>query len=303
MHNLHGNFCKVLALAKSIFEPLLNEKGNFQHYIRLPKLADIEVVSLSVTAEILSIDSENLLFSKLQDEPKGLWPKLPDRSNYNRRRRRLQNRIAELASTIGKLIPNPSGDYILDSIPLPICQNARIARSKICQDDALCLPTRGYHAAHKAYFYGFKLQLFIHQNGVPQALGLCTASAHDSTYLPYLLEDHIADCQVLADKGYIATNHQLTLFQTAHIRVITPLRKNMKQLPNLWTASKRYLRKRIETLFSQLCDQLLLKRNYAKTTNGLFTRINSKISAITVLQYLNYLGNKPLNHLKHALKS
>ena len=60
-------------------------------------------------------------------------------------------------------------------------------------------------------------------------------------------------------------------------------------------------RKRIETLFSQLCDQMMLKRNYAKTVDGLTTRIITKITAATCLQYMNHLNGKPINHLKHAL--
>ena len=62
-------------------------------------------------------------------------------------------------------------------------------------------------------------------------------------------------------------------------------------------------RKRIETLFSQLCDQLMLKRNYAKKTKGLSVRILCKIAAVTMLQYINYMNEKPLNHLKYALVS
>ncbi len=42
-------------------------------------------------------------------------------------------------------------------------------------------------------------------------------------------------------------------------------------------------RKRIESLFSQLTEQFLIIRNYAKITNGLFARIIGKISALTVL--------------------
>jgi len=62
-------------------------------------------------------------------------------------------------------------------------------------------------------------------------------------------------------------------------------------------------RKRIETLFSQLCDQLMLKRNYAKKSYGLSVRILCKITAVTTLQYINYKNEKPLNHLKYALAS
>jgi len=61
------------------------------------------------------------------------------------------------------------------------------------------------------------------------------------------------------------------------------------------------MRKRIETLFAQLCDQFMLKRNYAKTVMGLSVRILSKITAVTLLQYMNLKNAKPLYHLKYAL--
>ncbi len=45
----------------------------------------------------------------------------------------------------------------------------------------------------------------------------------------------------------------------------------------------------------------MLKRNYAKSFNGLRTRIMAKVAAVTVLQHINHLNAKPLNHIKHAL--
>ena len=53
--------------------------------------------------------------------------------------------------------------------------------------------------------------------------------------------------------------------------------------------------------FSQLCDQFLFIRNYAKNVDGLFTRIIGKISAFTVLQYINKINNKPIGQIKYAL--
>ncbi|NAW50038.1 transposase, partial [Elizabethkingia argentiflava] len=41
-------------------------------------------------------------------------------------------------------------------------------------------------------------------------------------------------------------------------------------------------RKRIETLFSQLCDQFMIRRNYAKSFDGFKNRILSKIMALIV---------------------
>ena len=60
-------------------------------------------------------------------------------------------------------------------------------------------------------------------------------------------------------------------------------------------------RKRIETLCSQLTEQFLVIRNYAKITNGLFARIIEKISALTILQYVNFINNKPIGRIKYAL--
>jgi hypothetical protein len=63
----------------------------------------------------------------------------------------------------------------------------------------------------------------------------------------------------------------------------------------------RSFRKRIETLFSQLDDQFMLLRNYAKDADGIFSRILAKITAATALQFINKLNNRPIGRLKHAL--
>lgn len=84
------------------------------------------------------------------------------------------------------------------------------------------------------------------------------------------------------------------------INLITPVKSGhhgKEPIPFIFMQS----RKRIETIFSQLCDQLMLKRNYAKKTQGLSVRILCKITAVTMLQYINYKNEKPLNHVKYAL--
>ena len=63
---------------------------------------------------------------------------------------------------------------------------------------------------------------------------------------------------------------------TAHIGLECPYRLNQKDWkPTIIPLAKT--KKRIETLFSQLADQFLIIRNYAKITNCLFARIIGKI--------------------------
>lgn len=54
-----------------------------------PKLSDLELVSLGLTAEFMGIDSENDLFRKL---PKSCQQEL-ERSVYHRRRRKLTDNL------------------------------------------------------------------------------------------------------------------------------------------------------------------------------------------------------------------
>ncbi len=46
----------------------------------------------------------------------------------------------------------------------------------------------------------------------------------------------------------------------------------------------------------------MIRRNYTKTFQGFKTRLISKITGLTILQYLNNLyNNRPINHVKYAL--
>ena len=301
MHNLKTNFDKILEITKLALADFILADQNLKHYPNKPKMTDLEIIALAITAESLGIDSENLLFSKLKTEFRVHFPRLPDRTNYNRRRRNLQDYIAAVSENIGKLLAPDEKQFIIDSIPIPICQNPRILRSRICRDDPSILPARAYHASHKSYYFGFKMQLMISQKGIPISIGITPANVADVHALDYLQTDILSGNELIADKGYLSQAYQTSLFDQNKIILVTPLRANMKRRITLWNHSYQYKRKRIETLFSQLCDQLSMKRNYAKTINGLFTRLCTKISSVAVLQYINFVKERPLNHIKHAL--
>ena len=57
----------------------------------------------------------------------------------------------------------------------------------------------------------------------------------------------------------------------------------------------------VETFFAQMCDQLNLKRNYAKSYEGLATRLTSKLSSMSILHWINHLNGSKLAQIKHAL--
>ena len=57
-----------------------------------------------------------------------------------------------------------------------------------------------------------------------------------------------------------------------------------------------------ETLFSQLYDQFRIRNNYAKSFQGFKTRILAKITALTLVQYINkFIFDRPINNIKNQI--
>jgi len=67
MHNLYAIFAKYLEICKRFSNDLVNEAGNITRPGVVPMFSDLEVIALGLTAETLSIDSENNLFNRLTE--------------------------------------------------------------------------------------------------------------------------------------------------------------------------------------------------------------------------------------------
>jgi hypothetical protein len=263
---------------------------------RAPRLKDLELISLALTAEFMGIDSENHLFRHI---PNTIKCKI-ERSVYNRRKRRLASKINEIRMKLARSFNEYEKFFIIDSMPVEVCKLSRSYTSKICKDAEYCYPNRGFCASQQMHFYGYKLHAVCSINGVFQSIDLSPASVHDIHYLKDIREQ-LSDCTLLGDKGYLSSEIQIDLFNYANIELETPKRVNQKDYrPQFYLFKKQ--RKRIETLFSQLCDQFMIRRNYAKSFEGFKTRILAKITALTVVQFINKTYfNRNINKLKVSI--
>jgi IS5 family transposase len=300
MHNLITNIAKFRNLLSDCYGVDNLTNGNFRNYSNQPKAPDIEIIALTLAAESQGIISENNLFHILESDYKSYRQTLPDRSNFNRRKRALQPFIDELSRKISDELNIGQETYIIDSMPLPIARYARKNKIKIMMEDLDFRPAIGYSAIDKTNYIGYKLNLTVSSIGVINNHAMTQANVHDVKTLEMMTEGFINDVKLLGDKGYIAKDLQLSLFEEFKIRVITPPRSNQIG-PSIWSPRDRRLRKRIETTFSQFCDQFRIKINFAKSFHGFYTRIVTKIAAFTFLQYFNYLNEKPINKIKNAL--
>lgn len=287
MSNLRDSYSKIYSLLHEL-EPM----NNFLNQIRQPKLSDKQLIALALASEGLGIDSERYLFKQLPAEVQGKI----DRSVYNRRRRQLGEKLEQLRQRLVARLTPADDCYLIDSMPLEPCRLSRASRSRICQEATQSAPDFGYCAAQKAHYFGYKLHAVSTAKGVVKTFDISKASCHDIHYL-HDVKAQLSNCVLVGDKGYLSRQWQQDLFDSSSVRLATPKRKNQQDVV-VFSPVLRKARKRIETLFSQLCDQFMIRRNYAKSFQGFATRILSKITALTMIQWINQRQGNNINNLK-----
>lgn len=299
MHNIRTNFRKFYSICKELFEKEVNNRNNIQSYPVAPKMNDLQIVALSCCMEALGIDSENLLWSKLKTDYADQFTNLIDRSRFNRRRKRLAKMIERVHHHVGQRLGHLSNTMIVDSIPVPIIKMARERSFKSFRHDFETAPAKGYSAVNRSWYIGYKLHVIIHDNGIIQQAGITKANVHDINFLKAL--DHLPEGKsLLGDRAYISQTVQMDLFDHYQVKLKVPFRYNQHDYRK-YPKKNRSKRQMVETVFAQLCDHLNLRRNYARSFIGLATRLASKLSATSLLQFINFKNGQKISKIKHAL--
>jgi len=291
MNNFKANYNKILEVLKSI-----TEKEQFLKQKRKPKLKDIELIAMNLTAEYMSIDSECQLFREISIDLKNKI----ERSVYNRRKRKLFFAIEFIRKELSNRFNEFENYFVVDSMPLEVVKLSRSNSSKICKEEFYSSPNRGFCASQNMHYYGYKIHAVCSIEGVFKSFDISKASVHDIHYLKDV-KNQFKDCVILGDKGYLSADYQLDLFESKQIKLEVPMRKNQHNYKKQ-TYIFRKKRKRIETLFSQLCDQFMIRRNYAKSFQGFKTRILSKLTSLTIIQFINkFVFDRNINNLKISI--
>ena len=299
MRNFIANFVRILEICKDFAGNRVNEHGNVPRCGVVPKFSDLEVIALGITAEAFGFDSENLLFHRLHNECKEDLPNLTSRRQFNARRKLTARLAEEIRKDVAIAIDGSEDVFCIDSKPVKVCQNARAKRCAMGRDNTDARPDWGYCASQGLHYYGYKLHAVCGIRGVIHSYDMTAASVHDLHYLKDVRWEY-HDCMMLGDKGYLSTEIQKNLFEATNITLEVPYRLNQKNWrPPTWAYKK--FRKRIETIFSQLNDNLMMIRNYAKQSCGLFTRMAGKIAAMTFMQYVNFVNHRPIGQIKYSL--
>jgi hypothetical protein len=261
--------------------------------------SDSEVITLTLLAELLGLDEETAFLGYVRRNHLALFPQLPERTRYNRRRRQLseatnRSRGALMQGLLRQLTPEEVACCIIDSLPVPVLGFHHARDAHRWWGEA----TYGYVASKHQTIFGFKLHLLVTHSGLILDFVLAPAHHADGALTEQLLMDK-ARLTVLGDKAYLNAAVQALLAAHNDIVLLTPKRVNQKaQQPDWLTRTINHFRQLIETLNSQLAGQFHIEANKAKSMTGLCARLNAKLAAHTIGVYLNCLLGRPLLQLK-----
>ena len=302
MDCIKSNFDKIMSALRLKLGDRLPVHGNL---LRLrpgprPKFTDVDVIVLSLTAACMGYNSECHLFEILNSRYQKHFPYLISRRQYNDRRKNLFAHIEDIRKALTNILNELTEIYAVDSMPLPVCKLARMNRNKRWLEAGYAAPDKGYCASQDTYLYGYKLHASCSPSGVIETFDIAKASMHDVRYLNDI-SDKLSDCIVTGDRGYIDRKLHKVLWEKSRICMEVPGRSNQKHPKKVLYALRR-IRKRIETVFSQLSGQFKIQQNYAKSFEGFRARVASCIAGITSLQMINIINGKSIGHLKYALR-
>lgn len=209
------------------------------------KVTDAGLVALLLSRFVFKVPYASIWWSLLREDRHGL----PSYTQAYTRSIQLLARLEALATTSEHL-----AEVIIDSMPLPVC---RPKRTKRCT-----FPGARWGYGTQGGFYGYKLHAWVTGTGKVVQYALRPAHFHDVT-VGYELNrrwPEFGGPKIIGDKGY------------ASLGFVFPPKKNTGYDTG-WRVSRHpKLRKRIETVFSQLVAAQV-RSVQAKTLPGLRLRV------------------------------
>jgi hypothetical protein len=234
------------------------------------EFTDAEVVTTAIVAMLFHGGNFERARSFLHSS--GMMPRMLSRSRLSRRLSRLRDLIELVFHQLGLTIKelNLESRYSLDSFPIAVCDNMRIARCRLAQGSEF----RGYLASKRPDFYGVRVQVVVTIEGVPVEFSILPGSLSDIEGLAQLPMALPRGADVAADAAYTYYEGEDALAETDGVRLLVGRKRNSKRrdVPVVHNY-KQWLRRRIETVFGEI-TKLFPKKIHATTLSGCILKIS-----------------------------
>ncbi len=257
------------------------------------RITDAEVITLCIAQAMLGIPSDQRFLASARLRLGHLFPALPERSAFHKRRLRLADRIEALIAEFARQSPGFYDDLALvDSTPVECARSVATTRRSQLADAA----DFGFCASHSRFFWGFRLHALFALDGTPRALALTSPKLDEKEVCLKL----VARCQrqpgqtlvLIGDKNFRGQRFEAELAKL-EAKIVRPRRRDERgHGPHLAP-----IRQRIESIYWTAKDILTLERHGARTLHNLFVRIAMRFAALAAAVTLNHRLGRPSRSL------
>lgn len=239
-------------------------KANHFHDDPQARMTTAEIITVAISAANFFYGNQRRAADFLREHR--YIPYLLSEGHLNRRLHRISAEFwQQLFSTLAEYFKanHLSNEYVVDSFPIPVCDNIRIFKSKIFSGE----PYRGYIANKKRFFYGIRVHIVATTNQEPVEIVFAPGSENDSRAFKRFDLDLPSNSTIYADKAYNSYFDEDFLKEN-DINFVAERKLNTKRVLNgCLRYLQSYWRKRIETTFSRI-TAFFPKKIHAVTSRG-----------------------------------
>jgi Transposase DDE domain len=254
-------------------------------------VTDAEVITLCVAQAIMGITSDPRFLAVARKRLMHLFPELPDRAGFYKRRESLSDTIEALIAQFAAHSPGFEDDVLLvDSTPVECARSRETVKrggASSLADAISDAADYGYCASHSRFFWGFRLHTLFAMDGTPRAIALTSPKLDEKAVCLQL----VARCHrqpgqfltLIGDKNFRGVQFEADL-AALQATIMRPRRKD-EPGKGLHLAP---IRQRIESIYWTAKDILTLERHGARTLHGLRTRLACRFLALAAAVSLNH---------------
>ena len=215
----------------------------------------------------------------------GFIPNMLDKSRFNRRLHKIGKLLYELFEIVSSYYKDLCCElhYIIDSFPVAVCNNMRIANCKILKDKKW----RGYTASMRNYFYGVKVQLLTTKDGIPIAFHFTPGKTGDAKALGKMIDKLPAEASLYGDSAYTDYGLEDIALERKCILLKIQRKSNAKRID---TVEQKYeklkMRKRVETVISDI-KKMFPRTIHAITLEGFLIKLTLFVFGLQLNKSIN----------------
>ena len=260
------------------------------------RILDAEVITLAIAQAIMGIPSDPRFLAVATRRLAHLFPQLPERTAFHKRRLRLSGVIERLISEFARHSPGFYDELLLvDSTPVECARSLETVKrggSSSLADALANAADYGYCASHSRFFWGFRLHALFALDGTPRALALTSPKVDEKL----VCLEMVARCNrqpgqmliLIGDKNFRGTQFEKDL-KALDATIARPRRKDEPgRGPQLAP-----IRQRIESIFQTCKDIFTLERHRARTLENLRVRLVARFAALAAAIALNHRLGRP----------